>query len=259
MCNGAGQRIEVVHESLLTSWPRLVRWQAQETDAAHLRDQLRQAAALWDDRGRSADLLWSGGSERELAAWLERYPGRLTTTEQAFVDGVMAHAGRRRRRQRVLVAASIIVLLAVALSLGILWRSSARAARKAEAHRLHQMGQVNLDNGLPDALADATASLEFTDTPAVRRFAVEALSRLIDATRGLRSLRRRNRMSPRSTSARTISGWRSVSYDASARLWNAVRSCCRILADRGEPILDPLPDASRVHAGLDHPAVRCPL
>ena len=76
------QRVEVAHESLLTTWPRLVRWQAQETDAAQLRDQLRQAGALWEDRGRKADLLWSGGSQLELAAWLERYPGSLTATER---------------------------------------------------------------------------------------------------------------------------------------------------------------------------------
>ena len=50
-----------------------------------------------------------------------------------------------------------------------------RATRRAEAHRLHQIGRSNLDKNRPAALADAIASLEQTDTPAVRRFAVEAL------------------------------------------------------------------------------------
>ncbi len=46
------RRIEIVHESLLTSWPRLVRWQTQDQDGAQLRDQLRQAARLWEERGK---------------------------------------------------------------------------------------------------------------------------------------------------------------------------------------------------------------
>ena len=32
-------RVEIVHESLLTSWPRLVRWQTQDADSARLRDE----------------------------------------------------------------------------------------------------------------------------------------------------------------------------------------------------------------------------
>ena len=44
------QPIEIIHESLLTAWPRLVRWLAQDADGALLRDQLRQAARLWEER-----------------------------------------------------------------------------------------------------------------------------------------------------------------------------------------------------------------
>ena len=53
-------RVEIVHESLLRAWPRLVRWQAQDEEGAVLRDQLRQAAHLWEEKGRPADLLWTG-------------------------------------------------------------------------------------------------------------------------------------------------------------------------------------------------------
>ncbi len=38
------RRVEIIHESLLANWPRLVRWQTQDADAVQLRDQLRQAA-----------------------------------------------------------------------------------------------------------------------------------------------------------------------------------------------------------------------
>ena len=71
-------RIEIVHESLLRSWLRLVRWQAQDAEGALLRDQLKQAAHLWDEKGRPADLLWSGTSFREYELWRERYDAPLT-------------------------------------------------------------------------------------------------------------------------------------------------------------------------------------
>ncbi len=71
----ARHRIEIVHESLLKAWPRLVRWQAQDEEGAVLRDQLKQAARLWEEKGRPADLAWTGTSHREYGLWRERYPG----------------------------------------------------------------------------------------------------------------------------------------------------------------------------------------
>ena len=61
------RRVEIVHESLLTNWPRLVGWQTQDADSARLRDELRQAARSWDEHGRHRDRLWSGAAFREFA------------------------------------------------------------------------------------------------------------------------------------------------------------------------------------------------
>ena len=61
----AGRRVDVVHESLLSAWPRLVRWRTEDEGSAQLRDQLRQAAHLWEEKGRPDDLLWTGTSYRD--------------------------------------------------------------------------------------------------------------------------------------------------------------------------------------------------
>jgi serine/threonine protein kinase len=81
-------RIEIVHESLLTNWPRLVRWQTQDAEGAQLRDELRQAAHLWDSHDRSIDLLWTGTAVREYELWRERYPGGLSDLEEQFGDAM---------------------------------------------------------------------------------------------------------------------------------------------------------------------------
>ena len=85
-----GQQIEIVHESLLQAWPRLVRWQTQDADGAQLRHQLRQAAQLWHERGRSEDLLWSGTAYRDFTALARAILGRPDE-----------HRGGVRRRPRL--------------------------------------------------------------------------------------------------------------------------------------------------------------
>ncbi len=173
-------RVEVIHESLLRTWPRLVRWQSQDEDGAHLLDQLRQTAQLWDERGRPDDLLWTGTSFKEYELWRERYPGGLSATEDAFAEAMIGLAKRRQRRLRLAVGAAFAVLLAVLGIVGGFWRQSVAEARRAEASKLLALGQLELDSdprrsSPTTALAYALASLELSDQPATRRFVMESL------------------------------------------------------------------------------------
>jgi WD40 repeat protein len=168
--------IEIVHESLLSRWPRLVRWQTQDADGAQLRDQLRQAAQAWQDRGRAEDLLWSGTAYRDLSVWRERYSGGLSATEEAFARAAQKHAGRRRRRRRWALAAAVTIAAVVATTTSVLWRQADAEARRAEAAELLALGRLELEDRPTTGLAYVLASLERADTPAARRFAVETLA-----------------------------------------------------------------------------------
>jgi WD40 repeat protein len=170
-------RVEIVHESLLRAWPRLVRWRTQDADAARLRDQLRQAAQLWHARGKPDDLLWAGASYREFRVWRESYPGGLSSTEEAFAGALVSHAGRRRRRRRLVAAAILVVTFAVAVVTTTLWRRSEDNARRLEARRLAEIAGQTLDPFPAGALAYATASLEIADSADARRLAMQALWR----------------------------------------------------------------------------------
>ena len=169
------RRVEIIHESLLANWPRLVRWQTQDADAAQLRDQLRQAARTWDDQGRSDDTLWTGSAYREFAVWREGYPGGLTEIEEAFAAAMTSLATRRRRRRRVATVAALILAIAVASVFGVLWRRSMLETRRAEAAKLLALAENRIDTDPTEALAFATASLGLIDTEAARIFAVRAL------------------------------------------------------------------------------------
>ena len=173
--NEPTRHVEIIHESLLANWPRLVRWQTQDADAVQLRDQLRQAARTWEEHDRSDDMLWTGAAYREFASWRERYPGGLTDTEEAFGDAMTAFATRRRRRRRIAAAAALVVLTGVASVLAAMWMKSEREALRAEAATLLSQAQVELESYPSAAVAYATASLELSDSQEARQLALRAL------------------------------------------------------------------------------------
>ena len=129
---GMTHRVEIAHESLLRAWPRLVRWQAQDEEGALLRDQLKQAAHLWEEKGRTSDLLWTGTAFQEYELWRGRYAGALTALEEDFAEA-MAEKARRRKRLLTAAVASVIVALA-GLASGSASRASGPRGR-ATAHR----------------------------------------------------------------------------------------------------------------------------
>jgi len=169
------RRVEIIHESLLANWPRLVRWQTQDEEGAQLRDELRHAARSWDEHGRQDDRLWTGTAFREFQLWSERYPGGLTDTEEAFGSAMTALAGRHRRRRRIAVAAIITVLIVGLTVVGSFWQRSVRETRRAEAATLLSQAQVELGSYPSAAIAFATASIELSDSPEARRLALRAL------------------------------------------------------------------------------------
>jgi serine/threonine protein kinase/WD40 repeat protein len=169
------RRVEIIHESLIENWPRLVGWRTQDADSARLRDELRQAARTWEEHDRSDDLLWTGSAFREFAVWRERYPGGLTEIEEAFAHAMTSLATRRRRRRRAVAATVMIFLAVVATVLGTLWRRSVQETRRAEAAKLLALGQAQLDTDPTEALAYTTASLGLADTDEARLFALRLL------------------------------------------------------------------------------------
>jgi WD40 repeat protein len=169
------RQVEIIHESLLANWPRLVRWQTQDADGAQIRDELRQAARVWDERGRHDDRLWTGIAFREYQLWRERYPGGLTETEEDFAVAMTSLTTRRRRRRRLVSTLAVSALVAVLAVVTGLWRQSVRQTRRAEASKLVTLGQAALEKERTEALAYAIASLQLADTSEARKLALRAL------------------------------------------------------------------------------------
>ena len=105
--------VELVHESLITSWPTLRRWLDENQDDAAYLAQVRAAAKQWDARNRVPGLLWRGEALDEARVWRSRYTGDLPPREKDFLDAATALATRAARVRRAAALATIAILLAV--------------------------------------------------------------------------------------------------------------------------------------------------
>ena len=106
--------VEIIHESLLHSWPRLRLWLDENQEDAAFLEQLRSAARQWEQKGRPSGLLWRGEAAAEARRWSGRYSGQLTRRELAFLTAVRGLDTRATRLRRVAVVAVMLVCTAVA-------------------------------------------------------------------------------------------------------------------------------------------------
>ncbi len=132
--SGAGSTVEIVHESLIHSWPTLRKWLDENQDDAALLDQLRTAARQWQAKGKDPGLLWRGDSADEAKRWFKRYRGPLTDVQRSFLDAVFDQGLKASRRKRNLVVGGFVAmgaLVAAAAVALVLIQGSRNAAQRS--------------------------------------------------------------------------------------------------------------------------------
>ncbi|TDB83607.1 hypothetical protein E1264_27760 [Actinomadura sp. KC216] len=163
-----GDEVEIAHEALIRTWPRLREWLARDREGLRLHARLAAAAAEWDAIGRDEGSLYQGPRLTMAAEWAETHGEDLGPLERDFLDASSA-AHRRRtaaaeRRTRVLqgLVSALSVLLLVAVASGGLALSE--RAEADEQRRLARSRQL---------AAEAVARLP-TDVSGAARSAAEA-------------------------------------------------------------------------------------
>ena len=135
--------VQIAHEALLRSWPRLVAWIAEARADLLVRLRLVRRAEEWEAAGRDEELLLRGGSLSFAQEWLERPDRTVGALERGFVEAAIAareraeEAGRRRaarsRRRRAASFAALALLAAGTSVASFLAITSTRIARENEA------------------------------------------------------------------------------------------------------------------------------
>lgn len=111
--------VELVHESLISTWPILRRWLEEGREDQAIREQLRTAARQWEQRSKDGGLLWSGDTLREALAWQKRHPRELPARETGFLDASFRQATRASRIRRSVLLGILAVLTMMVVGSGI--------------------------------------------------------------------------------------------------------------------------------------------
>jgi WD40 repeat protein len=138
LLTSGGDAVQITHEALLRSWPRLRDWLTEDRAGHLLRQDLEEAAATWDRENRDTAGLYGGARLAAARAWASgpSLPLGLSRTAREFLT---ASDRRRRRgiRQRNAVIAMLTALsvgLATVAGFALVLRSDERSAfNQAEA------------------------------------------------------------------------------------------------------------------------------
>jgi DNA-binding SARP family transcriptional activator/WD40 repeat protein len=169
-----GDQLDVAHESLLTSWPRLARWLDDDAAGRTIRRHLTPAAGEWERRGRPDDELYRGARLGSALEWAAEHDEDLTATEQRFLEASRRHSERelyqaqeqvgrerRARRRARRLAGGLAVVLVLALVAGALALGFQRAAdvRAREAQQASLVADANRLAALPGGVGQVDLSL----------------------------------------------------------------------------------------------------
>jgi WD40 repeat protein len=177
--------VEVAHEALLSEWPRLRDWLAEDLEGLRLHQHLIQAAAEWQRSGSEPAELYRGARLASALDWAESHDPELNELERAFLDESRAASEREAERQRRVnrrlrnLLLGIGALLAVAVVAGVIALAERRSARDsattADAQRLG--AEALAVDRTDQALRLANTGIALDDSVATRSNLLSALLR----------------------------------------------------------------------------------
>ncbi|EME55844.1 eIF2A-related protein [Amycolatopsis decaplanina] len=150
------ESVEIAHEALIRSWPRLRDWLTEDRDGLRIHRQLTDAAQAWDTLDRDPGALYRGTRLNLARDWVNdpQQRAHLNALEQQFLNVSDQAARQRTRRQRLLVAtlAALLVLALAATGVAIQQRQSALDQRRtALVGKLVAQSATLAAKGQPDA------------------------------------------------------------------------------------------------------------
>lgn len=153
--------VVMTHEVLIRAWPRLRDWIEHDRNGNLVRQDLEEAAALWERAGREAAALYRGNRLEAAREWAATHGPELSAAARAFLTASRRHERRGQRLRRAAVAT--ITALAVVASL------AAVVARDAAEEALRSR-----DQAVNAAVTSASVQLEPTDPSLSAQLALTA-------------------------------------------------------------------------------------
>jgi WD40 repeat protein/serine/threonine protein kinase len=133
-----GSTVELLHESLIKTWPALSQWLEEEQGDAQFRERLRVAAREWEASNHAEGMLWRAEAEVDARSWKQRHrisASQLSAREERYLTAVLNLGQRERRRKRQIMATLYAAMIIVVIVVSALAIRSNRAANRADRQR----------------------------------------------------------------------------------------------------------------------------
>ena len=183
---GEDNAVELVHESLIKSWPTLQRWLDENQEHAAFIAHVSAASKAWDAKGRPEGLLWTGEAMEEARLFRLRFRGDLPARETAYLTAVNALATRKatRRRQLMLGVMALLVFLSSATFAALVYINEKKKEKDNALQQLvfEQQRTAKANAEKNKALEDKTRAL--TDQLAASEAARKAEAERAEAVAG---------------------------------------------------------------------------
>ncbi len=144
--DGRDATIELAHEALIRSWPRLRTWVDRDREIIHAENRLLADTNDWEESGRDPALLYRGA---RLMVWGEWDHGSLANRSRQFLGesltAELSLDAARRRRRTILAgigSTALAAMTAIAVVAAWQWRQARHERDRAESQRLGVQASV---------------------------------------------------------------------------------------------------------------------
>ncbi|WGP09467.1 hypothetical protein [Streptomyces sp. SH5] len=149
--------VVMTHEVLIRAWPRLRGWIEHDRNGNLVRQEVEEAAAVWENAGREAAALYRGNRLAAALAWSETRGTELSGSGRAFLAAARRHQRRGQHLRRAAVAT--ITALAVVASMAAVFAFR----QEAEARKATDEAVAERDKAINAAVISASVQLAPTD------------------------------------------------------------------------------------------------
>ncbi|MFD0417923.1 DNA-binding protein [Streptomyces sp. NPDC127108] len=174
--------VDLAHEALITSWPRLGAWVDAHRDRLRAHRHLTEAAHTWEELAHDRGALYRGA---RLTAAAEHFTADgdgcadLTGLELSFLTASRRARTRARRRGRALSGA-LAVLVVLSVIAGVMaWRESRTSERRhveAEARRIAAAAATMRDHDPVTAMRLSVAAWRLAESTETRSALIGAMA-----------------------------------------------------------------------------------
>ncbi|QFR01578.1 hypothetical protein F9278_41445 [Streptomyces phaeolivaceus] len=177
--------VQLAHEALISCWPRLAGWLAEDRERLRHHRRLAEAARAWLEADRDPGALWRG-TRLDLAREEFTHDDTLTAAERGFLtaalearDAEHRTAVRAARRSRLLLT-TLSAVVAVAMAVGLVAVTQARAGERqrteAAARRASAVADSLRTTEPRTAMGLSAAAWRLAELPESRRALLGALA-----------------------------------------------------------------------------------